>query len=190
MVNKCESCGRDLTFLNKALWGKDKDRLCRFCIANEAKSKFNDLMNENNKKKRTYPSIIKDAIMERGVYFKGGHSSMSEPVNGSLAIIQNNESYKLLFKVNVSKSFEIPFESIKDIEIVDDNYTPGIARTILVGNTASQSMGKHKSVFKVTFNTGKRDKSLEFEFGGDSLTWKTAVADCQEFYSKVNSMLD
>ena len=188
MVDKCLSCGRDMSFSNKALFGKDKDKYCRFCLREQANANLNEEISQIDEKanKGKYPSIIKDALIERSVAFKGGYGGIDKIRQGSLGV--TNE--KLVFKIGISGNFEIPFNQIKKIEIVDDNYTPGVMRTLFSANTAAQSLGKHKTVLKIVIDTGNREKELMFQFGGSSITWDGAVKECDAFYAKFNSLLD
>ncbi len=131
---------------------------------------------------------IPDAILKKQVRFLGGHKSAPDPVGGWLGLLRN----KIVFKNALGVEFEIPFNKIKDIRIVDDKYTPSLGRTFVVGavggNTDSQSFRPHKSVLQVVYNTGKRNKELEFNF--IAVTWAGAVDECQRFYSKFNAILD
>lgn len=49
MVDKCENCGRDMTFSNKALFGKDKNRFCRFCLLDMATKDYKEKQEIINK---------------------------------------------------------------------------------------------------------------------------------------------
>jgi len=161
-VSKCNSCGADVQKL-AAKYAREEQKAMR----------------EVN---------IPSSIMKKSVRFLGGHKDVPEPVYGWLGLLKD----KIIFKNELASFFEIGFKEIKNIQIVDDNYTPSLARgvvtTLLGGDTNSQSFRPHKTVLQVTYDTGKRNKELCFEF--NSITWAGAVQECQQFYSKMNAMLD
>lgn len=127
-------------------------------------------------------------IIEKPVRFLGGDKSIPDPTDGNLML--STES--ILFKDNQSGIIEIPLEKIKQIEIVDDKYTPSLKRGLIMGilggDTESQSFRPHKSVLKISYQTEKRIKDIEFNFS--AITWAGSVEDCQQFYSKLNALLD
>jgi hypothetical protein len=131
---------------------------------------------------------IPNASIKKPVRFLGGHKSAPKPVEGWLGLTPK----AVVFKNGLGNNFEIPLKTIERIEIVDDKYTPGVGRALVMGalggNTESQSFRPHKSALKITYKGETRTKDLEFNF--NAITWAGAVEECQEFYSELNAMLD
>jgi hypothetical protein len=139
-------------------------------------------------KENTPKNSISQYIIEKSVKFLGGHKLIPDPIAGNLLL--SNDC--VIFQDNQSRIIEIKLENIKQIEIVDDKYTPSLKRGLIMGilggDTESQSFRPHKCVLKINYQTEKRVKDLEFNF--TAVTWAGAVEDCQQFYSKLNSLLD
>ncbi len=161
-----------------------------FIKSSESEVKQDSEKNSNIRKKRKSSEDVEisGSIIKKPVKFFGGHKSIVDPTDGWLAIVSD----KLVFKNANLENFEINFADIKEINIVDDSYTPSLGRGFVTGflggGTDSQSFRPHKSVLQVKYNSGKRTKELCFDFS--ALTWAGSVEECRRFYAKLNGLLD
>lgn len=177
LKGKCPKCGGEL--------GVTKCKKCGLDIQDWAWKQAKEI------KKSIEEVNIPNASIKKFVHFLGGHKSVPNPVEGWLGLTNK----AVVFKNAIGDSFEITFKTIKNIDIVDDKYTPSLTRGLVVlalggdgSQFSSQSYRPHKSVLKITFEGKTRTKDLEFNF--NALTWAGAVEECQQFYSQLNSMLD